>query len=167
MVMAFQVTNSENYTASDWQSNIGLAQDAHIDAFALNMAWEDKTNDASVEMAFTAANAKGFKLFFLFNYAGNGPWDKNVYKGRSFVSIFKGSSNADDWAIIKAETNCFFMPDWSSAGAKPAVGLVNSVTDGLFSWSAWPWGNHGMDTYTNASYIQYLDRKPYMMAISP
>jgi hypothetical protein len=55
-----------------------LAQDAHIDAFALNMAWEDKTNEASVEMAFTAANVKGFKLFFSFDYAGNGPWDQDV-----------------------------------------------------------------------------------------
>jgi hypothetical protein len=59
------------------------------------------------------------------------------------------------------------MPDWSSVGAKPAVGLANGVADGLFSWSAWPWGNQGMDTYTDASYIQYLDGKPYMMAISP
>ncbi|EAW20625.1 uncharacterized protein NFIA_030580 [Aspergillus fischeri NRRL 181] len=154
----FMVTNSENYTASDWQSDIGLAQDAHIDAFALNMAWEDKTNDASVEMAFTAANAKGFKLFFSFDYAGNGPWDQDVV-------IRPG--NAADWVTIKAKTNCFFMPDWSSVGAKPAVGLANGVADGLFSWSAWPWGNQGMDTYTDASYIQYLDGKPYMMAISP
>lgn len=49
--------------------------DAHIDAFALNMAWEDDTNNPSVEMAFTAANVMGFKLFFSFDYAGNGPWD--------------------------------------------------------------------------------------------
>ncbi|KAJ5657645.1 uncharacterized protein N7484_001294 [Penicillium longicatenatum] len=179
----FMVTNSGNYTASDWQSDIGLAMDAHIDAFALNMAWEDDTNNPSVEMAFTAANVMGFKLFFSFDYAGNGPWDQDVvtsmiqqyssnsayfqYNGRPFVSTFEGPGNADDWVTIKAETNCFFMPDWSSVGAMPAVGLANGVADGLFSWSAWPWGNQTMDTYTDASYIQYLDGKPYMMAISP
>ncbi|KAJ5827408.1 hypothetical protein N7447_004171 [Penicillium robsamsonii] len=179
----FMVTNSENYTASDWQSDFKLAQDAHIDAFALNMAWEDKTNDASVAMAFTAAEAKGFRLFFSFDYAGNGPWDQDVvtsmiqkysssssyfqYEGKPFVSTFEGPGNADDWVTIKAKTNCFFVPDWSSVGAKPAVALANGVADGLFSWSAWPWGNQTMDTYTDASYIQYLEGKPYMMAISP
>ncbi|KGO69674.1 Glycoside hydrolase, family 71 [Penicillium italicum] len=179
----FMVTNSENYTASDWQSDFKLAQNAHIDAFALNMAWEDKTNDASVAMAFTAAEAEGFRLFFSFDYAGNGPWDQDVvtsmiqkysssssyfqYNGKPFVSTFEGPSNADDWVTIKAKTNCFFVPDWSSVGAKPAVELANGVADGLFSWSAWPWGNQTMDTYTDASYIQYLEGKPYMMAISP
>lgn len=52
-----------------------MTKDAHIDAFALNMAWKDGTNEASVKMAFTAANTVGFKLFFSFDYAGNGPWD--------------------------------------------------------------------------------------------
>lgn len=83
------------------------------------------------------------------------------------MSTFEGPGSADDWVTIKSETNCFFMPDWSSVGAKPAVELANGVADGLFSWSAWPWGNHTMDTYTDASYIQYLDGKPYMIAISP
>ncbi|KAJ5951187.1 uncharacterized protein N7479_009600 [Penicillium vulpinum] len=179
----FMVTNSENYTLSNWESEMKLAQDAHIDAFALNMAWKDGTNDASVEMAFTAASSVGFQLFFSFDYAGNGPWDQEVvidmiqkygttsayfhHNGKPFVSTFEGPGNADDWVTIKAQTNCFFVPDWSSVGAKPAVALANGVADGLFSWSAWPWGNQTMDTYTDASYIQYLDGKPYMMAISP
>ncbi|CAG7936279.1 unnamed protein product [Penicillium salamii] len=179
----FMVTNSENFTLSDWELDMNLAKDAHIDAFALNMAWKDGTNEASVEMAFTAANAVGFKLFFSFDYAGNGPWDQDVvidfiqkygpngayfqHNGKPFVSTFEGPDNADDWVTIKATTNCFFMPDWSSVGAKPAVALGNGVADGLFSWSAWPWGNQTMDTYGDASYQQYLDGKPYMMAISP
>ncbi|CAG7981019.1 unnamed protein product, partial [Penicillium nalgiovense] len=179
----FMVTNSENYTISDWESDMKLAQDAHIDAFALNMAWKDGTNDASVKKAFIAANTAGFMLFFSFDYAGNGPWNKDVvidmiqeygpnsayfhYDGKPFVSTFEGPDSADDWVKIKARTGCFFMPDWSSVGAKPAIALANGVADGLFSWSAWPWGNQTMDTYTDASYIQYLDGKPYMIAISP
>ncbi|KAK4870114.1 hypothetical protein LT330_005168 [Penicillium expansum] len=71
----FMVTNSENYTLSNWNSDMTMTKDAHIDAFALNMAWKDGTNEASVKMAFTAANTVGFKLFFSFDYAGNGPWD--------------------------------------------------------------------------------------------
>ncbi|KAJ5294976.1 hypothetical protein N7508_009797 [Penicillium antarcticum] len=114
------------------------------------MAWEDKTNDASLEMAFTAANAKGSKIFFSFDYAGNGPWDQEVLtsmipkygssfayflcNGKPFVSTFKGPGNADDWVTLKAKTNCSFVPDWSSVGANPAVELTNGVADGLFSW---------------------------------
>lgn len=160
-----------------------LAKDAHIDAFAMNMAWKDSTNDHSLEMAFNAANSVGFKLFFSFDYAGNGPWSQDTvirmiqqygsngayfqYNGKPFVSTFEGPNNAEDWVTIKAQTGCFFIPDWSSVGAKPAVALANGVADGLFSWSAWPWGNQTMDTYTDASYIQFLGGKPYMMAISP
>ncbi|GFF25735.1 glucan endo-1,3-alpha-glucosidase agn1 [Aspergillus udagawae] len=179
----FMVTNSQNYTAADWESDMKLAKDAHIDAFAMNMAWKDSTNDPSLEMAFNAANSVGFKLFFSFDYAGNGPWSQDTvihmiqqygsngayfqYKGKPFVSTFEGPGNAEDWVDIKAQTGCFFIPDWSSVGAKPAAALANGVADGLFSWSAWPWGNQTMDTYTDASYIQYLKGKPYMMAISP
>lgn len=160
-----------------------LAKDAHIDAFAMNMAWKDSTNDHSLEMAFNAANSVGFKLFFSFDYAGNGPWSQDTvirmiqqygsngayfqYNEKPFVSTFEGPNNAEDWVTIKAQTGCFFIPDWSSVGAKPAVALANGVADGLFSWSAWPWGNQTMDTYTDASYIQFLGGKPYMMAISP
>ncbi|PKX91286.1 putative alpha-1,3-glucanase [Aspergillus novofumigatus IBT 16806] len=179
----FMVTNSENYTLTDWQSDMTLAKDAHIDAFALNMAFLDKTNNPSLEMAFEAANAVGFKLFFSFDYAGNGPWDATVvikmiqqygpnnayfqHNSKPFVSTFEGPGNAEDWVIIKEKTGCFFMPDWSSVGAKPAMALANGVADGLFSWAAWPWGNQTMDTYTDASYLQYLNGKPYMFAVSP
>jgi hypothetical protein len=30
------------------------------------------------------------------------------------VSTFKGPGSADDWVTINAETNCYFMPGWSS-----------------------------------------------------
>ena len=53
---------------------MNLAKDAGIDAFALNMASGDSTNNATIPMAFAAAEAVGFKLFFSFDYAGNGPW---------------------------------------------------------------------------------------------
>lgn len=114
-------------------------------------------------MAFRAAEGLGFKLFFSFDYAGNGPFQKsdvisyiNKYaassayyrhNGKPFVSTFEGPLNAADWETIKSTTDCFFVPDWSSEGAKAALALVPGVPDGLFSWAAWPWGNRDSNTY--------------------
>ncbi|KAK1847219.1 alpha-glucanase [Colletotrichum chrysophilum] len=151
----FMITNSANYTADDWLDDIAKAKAAHIDAFALNMAYGDPTNEKSVANAFQHASSLGFQLFFSFDYAGNGPWPKSVVQGLI------------NWVEIKAATGCFFIPDWSSLGAKPAMAKANGVADGLFSWAAWPWGDQSMDTYVDASYKQYLSGKPYMMAASP
>jgi hypothetical protein len=134
--------------------------------------------------AFVTAGKIGFKLIFSFDYAGNGPFDKLTvmqmlrdwttydafyqYRGKPLVSSFEGPANAADWAEIKAKVPCFFMPDWSSLGAKDALEL--KTADGLFNWAAWPWGNTDMDTYVDASYLDYLERaggKPYMMPVSP
>ncbi|RHZ43443.1 glycoside hydrolase family 71 protein [Aspergillus thermomutatus] len=177
----FMVTNSANYTSNDWKNDMKLAQEAHIDAFALNMAYNDPTNMDALPAAFSAAESVGFKLFFSFNYAGNGNWPKTdvinlinqysahssyfFYRGQAFVSTFEGPGRAKDWPSIKAATGCFFIPSWSSLGAKPAV--ETGVVDGLFSWAGWPWGPQDMDTYIDASYIQYLASMPYMMPVSP
>lgn len=157
------------------------AQEAHIDAFALNIAKDDPVNDKALPMFFDVADEQGFQLFFSFDYAGNGPWDMgdvieliNKYAGRDsyyhysgqpFVSTFEGPENSDDWLAIKQATGCFFVPDWSSLGAKPAVEL--GTADGLFNWAAWPWGPQEMNTYVDASYIEYLNGLPYMMPASP
>ncbi|KAL4948285.1 glycosyl hydrolase family 71-domain-containing protein [Aspergillus filifer] len=120
----FMVTNSANYTSDDWENDIQLAQDAHIDAFALNMAYADPTN--------TDALAAGAHSSYYF------------YKGQAFISTFEGPGRADDWPEIKAASGCFFIPSWSSLGAKPAV--ATGVVDGLFSWADWPWGSQDMNT---------------------
>ncbi|OQE13014.1 hypothetical protein PENFLA_c057G06428 [Penicillium flavigenum] len=175
----FMVTNSANYTSSDWENDMKLAQDAHIDAFALNMAYNDPTNMKALAAAFAAADSVGFKLFFSFDYAGNGDWPKNdvvdlitqysahssyfFYKGKAFVSTFEGPGRADDWPLIKLTTNCFFVPSWSSLRAKPAI--ETGVVDGLFSWAGWPWGDEDMNTYIDASYIQYLAGMPAVVSI--
>jgi hypothetical protein len=144
------VGNTPNFTQADWESNIVLAQTAHIDAFALNIAYADSTNDAQLPLAFQAAVAKGFSLFFSFDYAGNGAWpEANVTAlltsyisnsayyhtgGQPFVSTFEGPNNAAEWIDIKAATGCLFYPDWSSLGAKFALlAGGGNVVDGLFS----------------------------------
>ena len=65
-----------NFAVSDWEDEINLAQNAHIQAFALNIAY-NQNNDPQISNAFTAANAQGFQLFFSFDYAGNGPWPQS------------------------------------------------------------------------------------------
>jgi hypothetical protein len=123
------------------------AMDYHIDAFALNMAHNWADNAKQVSLAFAAADSVGFKLFYSFDYAGGGPWPKADviqfiqnhasggsyyhYNGQPFVSTFEGPDSSGDWVDIKAQTGCFFVPDWSSIGAGPA--LAKGVADGLFS----------------------------------
>lgn len=179
------MANAQNYTQNDWKNEIQVAVDAHIDAFALNMAYNpDETYYYQILLdAFGAASTLGFKLFFSFDYAGNGPWPASIvtsyinlyrasdgyyqYAGGPFVSTFEGPDNANDWKEIKASTGCFFVPDWSSLGAKAAMEAGGGVADGLFNWGAWPWGPQPMDTYIDASYTNYLNGKPYMMPVSP
>ncbi|KAL6232744.1 glycosyl hydrolase family 71-domain-containing protein [Aspergillus navahoensis] len=144
-------------------------QHTHIDGFALNFG-----SGVDYDLAFLKA----------FVAAGNGPFMKDTvietlrfwtpydmyyhFRGKPLVSTFEGPANAADWEDIKAAVDCFFMPDWSSLGAKDALAL--KTADGLFNWAAWPWGNTNMDTYVDASYLDYLEKdggKPYMMPVSP
>ncbi|KAK2770419.1 alpha-glucanase [Colletotrichum kahawae] len=89
------------------------------------------------------------------------------HEGRPFVSTFEGTAQAEDWVDFKAQTGCFFLPDWSSDGAKRAMERAGGVADGLFSWDLWTWGGHDIDTYTDASYDELLGGKPYMSPVSP
>ncbi|KAI8267365.1 Mutanase [Colletotrichum sp. SAR11_239] len=169
----FMVGNTGRYSTATWRDDIRLAQEAHIDGFALNIAYGERTNAGSLEDVFQVASDMGFKLIFSFDYAGGGPWPKddvlNLLKkyatrpeyfkhsdGTPLVSTFEGPEQASDWVDIKRSFPCFFMPDWSSKGAKRAAELAGGVADGLFNWAAWPWGNTNMDTYVDASYYQYL-----------
>ncbi|MCJ1307285.1 hypothetical protein MMC25_000931 [Agyrium rufum] len=179
----FMVGNVVSWTIDQWKADMQEAQKAHIDAFALNMAYGADGNRDSVQRAVSAAGEIGFKILFSFDYAGNGSWPKDEvtyyidyfgslptyfqYNG-PLVSTFEGPGSVNDWVTIKEETGCFFMPSWSSLGAAAALKL--GVADGLFSWAGWPWGDTGMDTYVDASYLDFLGqagKKPYMMPVSP
>lgn len=178
----FMVGNVAAFSQGDWEADIALAQTSGIDGFALNIAAGDTSNAASLEKAFNAADAKGFKLFFSFDYAAWGAWDAgnvinliNNYKGRGsywkqgnnqpLVSTFEGTGNSDNWAGIKSSTGAFFMPDWSSMD--PAVAANINGVDGLFSWDAWPNGASDMSTNGDQTYRNALNGKPYMMPVSP
>ncbi|KAH1322785.1 hypothetical protein EMGR_000402 [Emarellia grisea] len=180
------LSNSANFTSADWAKHIRVAQDAQIDAFALNIAARDAINAQSIPLAFEAAQAAGFKIFFSFDYVARGPWNQDDvtelllrYKvneayyrnnGRPLASTFEGSENAEEWINIKASTDCFFIPDWSSLGAKAALEKGYGIVDGLFSWAAWPSGPQDMNTQVDLCYIKLLNESEglvYMMPVSP
>src|SRR5689334_16995387 len=116
-----QVSNALTYNQGDWAYEIQLAQAAHINAFALNMAFNEG-DEAQLDNVFSAADSAGFKLFFSFDYAGNGTWPMQSviklltnygnrgsyykYAGKPFASTFEGPDSADDWVTIKETTNC-------------------------------------------------------------
>lgn len=157
----FMVDNTGYFTVETWMIEMQKAQESKIDAFALNINHNAHELSAHLSLAFQAANAVGFKLFFSFDYAGLGPWpkesviarlkqygsDEAYFKrpdGKPLASTFEGSENASDWPEIKAQTNCFFIPDWSSQGAKAAMSLrefkfhhSSSILLTLSSWPRW------------------------------
>ncbi|KAK4127002.1 glycoside hydrolase family 71 protein [Parathielavia appendiculata] len=181
------VGNLPDFTLSDWESDIRLAQSSRIDAFALNVAAQDSSTTRSLDLAFQAADALNFSLFFSFDYLAQGPWPADrvisliqkysVHKSyfrhdddtRPLVSTFEGPGNAGDWHAIKVATNAFFVPNWSSVSAAEALNLAGGVADGLFSWDAWPEGNTNMTTGPDKVFLEALRPrgKVYMMAVSP
>ncbi|KAH7406789.1 putative extracellular alpha-1,3-glucanase/mutanase, partial [Phaeosphaeria sp. MPI-PUGE-AT-0046c] len=178
----FMVENSRYFTIERWKFEMQKAQDAKIDAFALNINYNAEELSARLSLAFQAANAVGFKLFFSFDYAGLGAWPKEsvieklteygpnyaYFKnsaGKPLASTFEGWENASDWPEIKLQTNAIFIPDWSSRGAKVAMTLPGP--DGLFSWAAWPEAPGNMSIEVDSSYTYFLKGKPYMMPVSP
>ncbi|KAL2127965.1 hypothetical protein VTI74DRAFT_9917 [Chaetomium olivicolor] len=54
------------------ERDISLAQEAHIDGFALNIANDVGGVSPALQLAFYVASRTSFKLFFSFDYAGNG-----------------------------------------------------------------------------------------------
>lgn len=181
-------------TPADWASDIALARSAGIDGFALNIAAGDPNTDRILGEAYSAAEAAAatakqegkapFTLFLSFDYLAWGPWsvERAVsvinrfqnspaqfrYAGKSLVSTFEGVDNIADWRAIKAATNCFFIPDWSSLGPG---GLANhlSIADGAFAWDAWGEGTQPKTAAGDWQWMAMLgpSKKPFMMAVSP
>lgn len=167
---------------ADWQNDITLAQQAHIDGFAMNIASQDGNTDNVLRTAFSAAEGKSFKLFLSFDYLSTGSWGKeaviqkiNQYSsspayfkqnGKPLVNTFEGTQNTGDWADIKANTGAYFVPDWSSLGPSGIQSHLD-VIDGALNWGAWPNGASDMSTDLDTAYLNVLGSKAYMMPVSP
>ncbi|OHE95186.1 glycosyl hydrolase family 71 protein [Colletotrichum orchidophilum] len=74
----FIVGNKAEYTESTWRTDIRLSKEAHIDAFAFNIAHREPMYEVSLERAFNVAKDEGFKLLFSLDYVGRGPWPKKT-----------------------------------------------------------------------------------------
>ncbi|KAI9728279.1 MAG: hypothetical protein M1834_007772 [Cirrosporium novae-zelandiae] len=174
------IGNCASMTESDWVNDITLAKSASIDGFALNIGDDDYTSTALQNAYSAAATVGGFSVFLSFDYAAYA-WDAssvietiNTYKsldaqylvnGQPLVSTFEGTDNQDDWANIKTQTDCFFMPDWTSIGAVDSFPLTK--VDGAMSWDAWPEGAEDKTTVSDIAWQAILGSKPYMMPVSP
>lgn len=178
-----QVGNVAGYSSGDWVDDINKAKAAGIDGFALNIGPQDDYTITQINLAADAANqVQGFTLFLSFDYLTGGSWDparvtstindfasragaaQYRYNNKPLVSTFEGADAAADWAAIKANTNCFFVPDWTS---RTPGGIPQDNIDGAFSWDAWPHGPTGKDKSSDMAWQAALSGKPYMMGISP
>ena len=177
------VGNNAAYTQTDWYNDIKAAAAALIDGFALNIG-DNSFTDTQLGYAYSAAEqyGNGFQLFLSFDYGAvpdydpnqiitrinahsGSPAQYNYTTGKPLASTFEGPSHAADWTTIKAQTNCFFIPDYSSQG--PTAAAAEPNVDGLLSWNAWPTGPTDMDNSTDTQYLTALAGKPYMMPVSP
>lgn len=66
------------------------------------------------------------------SYASHGSYFRHS-TGQPLASTFEGDEQVGDWERIKAETSAFFIPDYSSLGAKRAMDKASGIADGLFS----------------------------------
>jgi hypothetical protein len=89
-----------------------LAQEAHIDGLARNFANEASVVRPLLDKTFWVANKLGFKLIFPYDYAGLGPFEKQIvidlcndycnngayYRtdGKSLLTTFEGPEQVDD-----------------------------------------------------------------------
>lgn len=170
-------------SSDDWVSDITAAKDAHIDGFVMNIAPQDSYTDSVLQKAYDAAEAVGnFSMFLSFDYESGGPWaasdvitkintykDKPAqfyYKGRPLVTTFEGTGNVGDWPGIKAATDSFVMPTWTSLGVT-GLASVLGVIDGFASWDAWPEGTQDMTDAPDRAFMSAITGKPYMMPVSP
>ncbi|EAW15280.1 glycoside hydrolase family 71 protein [Aspergillus clavatus NRRL 1] len=182
--MPEKVANAANFTQDTWANDIKIAQEAHIDAFALNIGYGlhnylDLLNDA-----FTVAHRHNFSMFLSFDMGQDPKWPANeiihvidnyvtgtaYYRHRGdkpLVSTFEGGQNASLWRNVRNNTQSefFFLPDWTSLGIKAAA--ASPVIDGLMSWTAWPAGAHAMNTSVDEAYVDALAGRPYIMPVSP
>ncbi|KAL4786587.1 glycoside hydrolase [Aspergillus varians] len=144
----FMVSNSQNYTLSDWHADITLAKASSIDAFALNAGHGQIYNTASFHNAFAAADELAFKLFFSLDYSGDGGWPKDQVvtllknytthdayfrhsDGRALVSTFEGFQAAGDWGEIKED-----VAKGSSNHSKEGGGEENKCCFFIPNWTS-------------------------------
>ncbi|KAL2829215.1 glycoside hydrolase [Aspergillus cavernicola] len=184
----FMVGIVENYTVDDWVTDMTLAKETGIDAFALNCASIDSYTDKQLAYAYEAAELADFKVFISFDFAywSNGDTARITsimkmyashpgqfqYNDAALVSTFVGDNF--NWTPVKnaVEHPIFAVPNLQDPNWS---GSANTGIDGAFSWYAWPTdgGNSiilgPMTTIWDDRFRSNLQRagKIYMAPVSP
>ncbi|PQE15541.1 alpha-1,3-glucanase mutanase protein [Rutstroemia sp. NJR-2017a WRK4] len=182
----FMVGIVQDYTLSDWKTDMSYAQEIGIDAFALNCASIDSYTPTQLALAYQAASEVGFHVFISFDFAywNNGNTNNITdymnkyashpgqmqYNGGAVVSTFVGDNF--NWAPVKAGTNhsIFAIPMMQDP---VEVTYLQTGFDGAFSWLAWPTdgGNSiipgPMTTVWDDKFLKNLAGRPYMAPVSP
>ncbi|EJT97858.1 hypothetical protein DACRYDRAFT_84208 [Dacryopinax primogenitus] len=186
------VGNTFPYSQSSWAADIALAQSSGIDAFALNYG-SDYWEPGQLSSAYAAAVGTGFKLFLsadmtalpggsdgdaqnlanqVRQFAGHP--NQLYYNGGLVFSTFSGETTTFGQGSVQAGwqdvlnkigVQVTFMPsffvDPSTFGNYPFV-------SGAFNWNGgWPSGDSDVTYGTDQQWINGLNGKLYMAAVSP
>ncbi len=89
--LSLKASNAANFTLFDCQSDIKLAQAAEINAFVLNVAATDPTNNTSLALAFKAAESLSFHVFLSFRLQRAGRLESSVHYGCVAVVLYESA----------------------------------------------------------------------------
>ncbi|OAV90095.1 hypothetical protein PTTG_03287 [Puccinia triticina 1-1 BBBD Race 1] len=156
--------NAQNYTKEQWISDMRTAQEAHIDAFAINIG-TDASNDVQLPMIYESAKSLGFKVFMSFdmNYYAYPGSSKDIqkrvlqfakhparfqYRKKTFISTFSGEvpgtfmdanqNYTAAWCTLKASLRGQGVDTYFVPGWTGIKPSTSRCADGLLSWDAWP-----------------------------
>lgn len=178
---------SDRTSASDYDSDMQLAKDLGIDAFALNIGTDDFT-DEQLAYAYESAANNDMKVFISFDFNWFSPTDDATkvgemianyssyssqlkVDGKVFASSFAGDGLDVSSVKSAAGTDVFFAPNFS-----PAKTSDVDVVDGALNWMGWdsngenkaPTPNENVTVVQgDVHYNTWLGTKSYIAPVSP
>ncbi|WVF67574.1 hypothetical protein IAT40_002332 [Kwoniella sp. CBS 6097] len=190
------VGNTYSYTQATWADDISQAQAAGIDGFALNYG-SDSWQPARLSDAYTAAAAKGFKMFLSMDVTSLGCGSTgdaaNLVNTISTYATSSAQAKVGTKVLVStfAGNDCTFGQGSVDAGWKYFRTLIdaksfdiylmpalfsdistfskNTWMEGEFNWdSGWPMAGDALTTSSDQAYMNALSSKQtYMAAVSP
>lgn len=178
---------SDRTSASDYDSDMQIAKDLGIDAFALNIGTDDFT-DTQLGYAYDSAANNDMKVFISFDFNWFSPTDDATKVGEIIANysshsaqlkvdgkVFASSFSGDglDVSAVKgaAGTDVYFAPNFS-----PDKTSDVDVVDGALNWMGWdsngdnkaPIPGHNVTVVQgDIHYNTWLGTKSYIAPVSP
>lgn len=178
---------SDRTSAADYDSDMKLAKDLGIDAFALNIGTDDFTN-TQLGYAYESAANNDMKVFISFDFNWFSPTDDAAKVGQMIANystqssqlmvdgnVFASSFSGDGLNVADVKTaagiDVFFAPNFSPGKTASADSI-----DGALNWMGWASnGDNKAPTASNNvtvvdgddSYDTWLGSKSYIAPVSP